>query len=1269
MTHRAASLLLLALLGAAPAGPALAADSDAITQLLENAAYWKERGRQDKVVEVYDKILRSDPTHATALAELAIHYARVGETDKAKAYLARLEAAHPRDARVASARQALSAGDISGGLEQARRLARAGELDAAVAAYRKALGSAAPSGALGLEFYQTLAGTSSGWAEARAGLERLETEDPKDGAVKLALGLHLTYRDASRREGIARLAKLSSGGGAAAEARKGWRQALVWLKAGPGDAALYRAYLSTVGEDAAVRRKLSELSQAAEGSRQAEIAEGFEALDSQDTERADEVFRWALEQDGRSVDVLVGMALVDLQREEFESAERLLLEAQRVAPGSPERWEEPLRSAGFWRRVRQAEAAQAVGDHEAAARLLGESLELDPSQAHHARLALGNLYEAMGDEERAAEAFKAVLEVDPESVGALVAMTQHMLQAGRPDAAQVFNERLRQVAPEQALDPVRMRSEGLRFQAGLASDVGDDERAASLLAEAIEVDPRNEWALYDLLNLQLQTGELEAARTLLDELLRLQPDLPKFRLLQARLLAEEARFDEALGVLEATSRADLTPEVAALREQVVVQVEATIAVRKALATGDLASGRATLLQLQERAGTTPFLLSLVGLAWADLGDLVRAETVVERALAMTEGRSATIRLQLASVLLRAGRHEALQQQLAQLASDGGLSPRERRGLESLEIALAVSRAESLREAGRYPLAFDVLQPRLEAHPDDPRLVNALGRVLRASGDPEGALRVFERVLVDRPSNLEAREGAVLCNLDLGRRERAEALVDEAVAQRPDDAEAHLLAGRVASMRGRDGRAVRSFRRALELDAESREAQEEVRRRAGLDAETEGRSTSYEDLVRASAARLRAGGAASEGADALPQGLTARVEAELAQVQARHLYSFDAAFQLRRRFGEGGLSGITDLALPLGLRIPTGFVGHVELEVRPTYIDAGALDLTSVEVADRFGTNGLRTQDPLAGEAGAAGVSFRAGWRHRGFGLWVGSTPIGFTQATVVGGLDVGGQAGVFSFALRGAREPVLDSVLSYAGRVDPISGRTWGGVTRNGGRLDLGVDFRPVLVYAYGGYHALLGELVDLNQQWEAGAGVHWTVVDREAVRVRTGIAASSLGYQLNQRFFSFGHGGYFSPQVFVHGGIPLLVDGQARRVVYALDADVGVNWFQEDQTAWFPTSTSAQATRAGLVDDDGAALPSVYEARTSLSFALTVGARVGYQVSDRVQPALEVRVFTAQQYTELQASLSLRYAFGRRATASPLASLPGAQGALASSR
>ncbi|MCA9513573.1 MAG: tetratricopeptide repeat protein, partial [Myxococcales bacterium] len=183
------------------------AENDALDQLLENVKYWEERGRPDKAAEIWQKVLRSDPNHPGALSALALYAARGGKKAEAEGYLRRLEAAHPRHPKIAAIKQAIGIGNqYDDLLAEARALVKAGRLDDAIAAYRKVFGANAPSGELGLEFYQTLGGTDSGWEEARAGLERLNTESGGSARTELALARHLSYREGTRRDGVKRLA-------------------------------------------------------------------------------------------------------------------------------------------------------------------------------------------------------------------------------------------------------------------------------------------------------------------------------------------------------------------------------------------------------------------------------------------------------------------------------------------------------------------------------------------------------------------------------------------------------------------------------------------------------------------------------------------------------------------------------------------------------------------------------------------------------------------------------------------------------------------------------------------------------------------------------------------------------------------------------------------------------------------------------------------------------------------------------------------------------
>lgn len=89
-------LLLCALvLFGQPATPAWAQSDVTIQRLLENIAYWQQRGQDDRVADLWNKVLQSDPGHAQALIELAQYQAKRGDKKGARVYIERLRKAHP----------------------------------------------------------------------------------------------------------------------------------------------------------------------------------------------------------------------------------------------------------------------------------------------------------------------------------------------------------------------------------------------------------------------------------------------------------------------------------------------------------------------------------------------------------------------------------------------------------------------------------------------------------------------------------------------------------------------------------------------------------------------------------------------------------------------------------------------------------------------------------------------------------------------------------------------------------------------------------------------------------------------------------------------------------------------------------------------------------------------------------------------------------------------------------------------------------------------
>lgn len=1242
-------LILLALALSSPA----AAQSDAIEQLLESAEYWKERGRNDKLVEIWQKILLSEPNHARALAELSRYYGSIGRNAESLEYRRRLEAAHPDHPSLNEVGlPTASSGGDQGALAEARRLAAAGRTEEAIARYRQYFGNRQPAGELALEYYPTLGGTPEGWDEARRGLERVAKDNPNNRRAVLAFAKHLTYREPTRRSGISRLAELGGDPGAT-DARSPWKDALMWLQATPADAGAYEKYLSTVGEDAEIRERLSSLgsSTTVQRSRTSRVDEAWAALEADNLDRAEAIFSRAVQRDPRSVDATVGLAMVHMRRDNFSDAAELLLRAKKLAPDKPEKWERSLRSAQFWQLVREAEFKVARGEYEEAESLLVSAQASYPDEVDHAEVSLGRLYTRLDRFADADAVLARVFEREPDHPSALAALVELRVREGRSDEAQVLNKRLALVAPSQAVQLERIQSENLRVRALFERDIGQLDRAISLLIEARKLDDDNLWALFDLAQVYAEFGETVAARGAMEELLLKAPDTPEFQLAHARLQAEDGQYAQALQTLDSLPAGPMSEEIENLRRRVRVHVSARNALEKATIADGLVEARRRMTSLERDVEGAPELMAVVASAWAELGDYEEALRLVDAAVTQSLFASVGLRLQRIAILLQAGRHGELEAALAVIRDEPDLSPRELRDLERLRMANFIRRADAATEAGDPELALLFLRPLLREDPENPKVLNALGRQLFAAGRFTESLAIFSPLVTRDPDDMEARQGAILASLRMGKKRQAKALIDEGIERNGEDAAMYLVAARASGMVGNDARAMKYLKQAQKLE-EGRIVKLGINLPLSYDPTSDLEPEPEAALAQIVRRVVDEGDEPAADTEGAPRaGLMAQVYREMEQIKARHRPSMEAGLAFRFRGGEAGLSRLTEVGVPVRVELPTGYRGRLNLRVRPVLVTSGNLDGQSPTAAERFGTYGtvsLALPDEAARRA--FGVELGIGYGWRGYKVWVGSSPIGFALPTVTGGFEVGESFEMFGFRLHGERSMVNDSLLSYAGETDPLSGKIWGGVTRNGASLDLSLSRNRFLVFLYGGFYGLIGTDVQINTQWRAGAGLQWTVLDLSWGQLVTGVAANLFGYQFNLRHFTFGHGGYFSPQFFVNAHLPVMLRGSKGNFEYSVEAQVGLNWFREDEIEWFPGSNNLMDARAAVVDADGAPVQLFYEGRAPLSFALNAAGHVAYQITPRLQARLDLSIYTAAEYWEFVGGIGVQVRFGKLA-------------------
>jgi hypothetical protein len=351
-----------------------------------------------------------------------------------------------------------------------------------------------------------------------------------------------------------------------------------------------------------------------------------------------------------------------------------------------------------------------------------------------------------------------------------------------------------------------------------------------------------------------------------------------------------------------------------------------------------------------------------------------------------------------------------------------------------------------------------------------------------------------------------------------------------------------------------------------------------------------------------------------------------VEREILAIHNRHRPGFAGGFSARRRSGEAGLSQLLELREPAYLRLPIGFRGHVSLQATAVELNAGAV---AGSAAPRFGTGGT------AGSVRqrANGAELRLAWESEHVDAWVGSTPIGFPVVKPLGGLRLSGGLGPLSVKLEGSRRSVTDSVLSYAGTRDPATGRTWGGVVMDGGRLDLYLAAGAFRYFLYVGGDRLSGNQVATNWRVEGGGGAEVILYDGSLGQIGVGPSVAAFGFNRNLRFFTFGQGGYFSPQRFVNGGLALNLR-RTGSVRWNVSIEPGYDAFTESASATFPLAAPGSQQAAA----------QAFPGNTSRGVSFNGRAQLGWQLSNDVEAAFTFGVLQAPEFQEVSGGFLLRF-------------------------
>ncbi|MCG8707078.1 BCSC C-terminal domain-containing protein [Brenneria sp. 4F2] len=239
--------------------------------------------------------------------------------------------------------------------------------------------------------------------------------------------------------------------------------------------------------------------------------------------------------------------------------------------------------------------------------------------------------------------------------------------------------------------------------------------------------------------------------------------------------------------------------------------------------------------------------------------------------------------------------------------------------------------------------------------------------------------------------------------------------------------------------------------------------------------------------------------------------------------------------------------------------------------------------SNVTTAQTFGPNDFNADSPGAQKTN--GVELNLALAGDSYKADIGTTPLGQDQNSLVGSVQWSPKLSDYTtLTLNAERRPVTDSLLAYVGTRDKISGEKWGAVTRNGGSINLGYDDGDAGFYTGLGYYGYLGDNVASNKGLSTSSGVYIRPYRYDDREMKLGVNVSYMDFSKNLSYFSYGQGGYFSPQDYISVSFPVEYSQQYDNWNYKLSGSVGYQSYSQKESAYFPNNPAWQSELESLV-------------------------------------------------------------------------------------
>jgi tetratricopeptide (TPR) repeat protein len=542
-----------------------------------------------------------------------------------------------------------------------------------------------------------------------------------------------------------------------------------------------------------------------------------------------------------------------------------------------------------------------------------------------------------------------------------------------------------------------------------------------------------------------------------------------------------------------------------------------------------------------------------------------------------------------------------------------------------EISTLKAQARLLQEANDAKAALPILLTILEKHPDDVETRLSLAQAYAKTGAKQAAQETIDQLLPRvRKNDVDTRLSITRLETRLGNMDRARKIVAKLLASNPGNPDILIQAGRIERSDRKYHAALAYFRQALALEGRAPGATTTAATATDsvplLDLDYEhpptglalqlGNSLGLPDAGKSAGAADKPKSVAESNLHGLlmTEGVTnlgtdiplisstpelekaasirrpSRAEEEIARIEARRDPRIEVGYEKLDRKSSSGTSTYRGTETPMVGWWPVGYDGHGFVHVDRVTVDAGDLAASDAPLFGKLGVMPSALPPPFAQKV--EGTSVGAGYEGDNLRWDLGMVGIGFPVQNIVGGIRKSWETDKLDYALEIFRRAQTNSLLSYAGARDPATGAIWGGVVYTGVSGRISHTFDQFNTFASAEYGVLRGKNVLDNNRLALRTGVDKDVLRREQMWVNLGLTLTHWRYKENETYYTFGHGGYYSPQSYTSLNLPVEWAGRNGKLSYLVRGSASYAKTDEKSMAVYPTDSALQNIAFGIGND-----------------------------------------------------------------------------------